>query len=67
MQAVNFKNQYIFYYLYRVKASEINTNLNTYINSFIIHNQNDNEELVKQIVDNFQSIVLKKRVFGSRK
>lgn len=46
-----------------MKASEINTNLNTYINSFVIHNQNDNEELVKQIVDNFQSIVLKKNDF----
>lgn len=46
-----------------MKASEINTNLNTYINSFIIHNQNNNEELVKQIVDNFQSIDLKKNEF----
>lgn len=46
-----------------MKPSEINTNLNSYINSFIVHNQNDNQELVKQIVDDFQSIVLKKNEF----
>ena len=46
-----------------MKASKINTNLNSYINSFIVHNQYDNQELVKQIVDNFQSIVLKKNEY----
>lgn len=48
---------------YNVKTSEISTNLNSYINSFITQSQNDREELVKQIIDSFQSIVLKKNEF----